>query len=175
MHSLLLLLTLNSPQAALQTPAVPASPSVVAPAQTHPRDSASYVIGPQDQLSITVYDEPDLTNRYRVDDAGFISFPLIARIAAAGLTVGEFEDRLRSTLASGYIRNPQVRVDIEQYRSQSVVVTGSVRAPQKVTMTGNSMTLLEALALAGSPTADASNEVIVTRRTRDGAKSDDLE
>jgi polysaccharide export outer membrane protein len=168
MDLLLLLFTLAFADAP-QLPPATASPSATA---TQPRDTASYVIGPQDQLAITVYDEPDLTNRYRVDDAGFISFPLIARISAAGLTVGEFEDRLRSTLANGYIRNPQVRVDIEQYRSQSVVVTGSVRAPQKVTMTGSSMSLLEALALAGSPTADASDEVIVTRRKRDGAKSE---
>ena len=166
MDLLLLLFTLAFADAP-QSP-----PATASPPATQPRDAASYVIGPQDQLAITVYDEPDLTNRYRVDDAGFISFPLIARISAAGLTVGEFEDRLRATLANGYIRNPQVRVDIEQYRSQSVVVTGSVRAPQKVTMTGSSMSLLEALALAGSPTADASDEVIVTRRKRDGAKSE---
>ena len=148
-----------------------------APSQPAARDpvTASYVIGPQDQLSITVYDEPDLTNRYRVDDAGFISFPLISRIEAAGLTIAEFVDSLRATLANGYIRNPQVRVDIEQYRSRSVVVTGAVRAPQKLTMTGNSMTLLEALALAGSPTADASNEVIVTRRRPNAAKPEDVE
>jgi polysaccharide export outer membrane protein len=145
------------------------------PAPQSARETASYVIGPQDQLAITVYDEPDLTNRYRVDDAGFIAFPLISRIAAAGLTVAEFEDRLKATLANGYIRNPQVRVDVEQYRSRSVVVTGSVRAPQKLTMTGSSMTLLEALALAGSPTAEASNEVIVTRRRPDAEKPDDLE
>ncbi len=150
-------------------------PAISQPASPQPaRETASYMIGPQDQLAITVYDEPNLTNHYRVDDAGFISFPLISRIAAAGLTVAEFEDRLRTTLANGYIRNPQVRVDVEQYRSRSVVVTGSVRAPQKLTMTGNSMTLLEALALAGSPTAEASNEVIVTRR-RPNAAPDDLE
>jgi polysaccharide export outer membrane protein len=171
LHLLLFALILAD---APQSPAATTSPPATA-AQAQLRDTASYVIGPQDQLAITVYDEPDLTNRYRVDDAGFVSFPLIARIAAAGLTVGEFEDRLRSTLANGYIRNPQVRVDIEQYRSQSVVVTGSVRAPQKVTMTGSSMTLLEALALAGSPTVDASNDVIVTRRKRDAGKADELE
>jgi polysaccharide biosynthesis/export protein len=148
-----------------------------APPQAPPiaRATAGYVIGPQDQLAITVYDEPDLSNRYRVDDGGFISFPLISRIAAAGLTVAEFEDRLKATLANGYIRNPQVRVDVEQYRSRSIVVTGAVRAPQKLTMTGNSMTLLEALALAGSPTAEASNEVIVTRRRQNAAKPDDVE
>ena len=104
MNFLLLLLTLGSAQTpAPQSPPATTSPPATA-AQAQPRDAASYVIGPQDQLSITVYDEPDLTNRYRVDDAGFISFPLISRIAAAGLTVVEFEDRLRSTLASAYIR-----------------------------------------------------------------------
>jgi polysaccharide export outer membrane protein len=164
-------LTLQNPSPASppSAPQPPASP----PARTG--DPSSYVIGSQDLLSITVYDEPDLTNRYRVDDAGFVSFPLISRIVAAGSTLAEFEDRLRTTLASGYLRNPQVRVDVEQYRSQSVVVTGSVRAPQKLTMSGSSMTLLEALALAGSPTAEASNEVIVTRRTRDGANPEELE
>ena len=157
-----LLLTLTG----LQQPA-----ATQAPVPPITRETAGYVIGPQDQLAITVYDEPDLTNRYRVDDAGFISFPLISRIAAAGLTIAEFEDRLRATLANGYIRNPQVRVDVEQYRSRSIVVTGAVRAPQKLTMTGSSMTLLEALALAGSPTAEASNEVIISRK-KPGAQGD---
>jgi len=166
MHLAALLLTL----AGLQQPAV--TPAALPPA---PRDTAGYVIGPQDQLAITVYDEPDLSNHYRVDDGGFVSFPLISRIAAAGLTIAEFQDRLRATLANGYIRNPQVRVDVEQYRSRSVVVTGAVRAPQKLTMTGSSMTLLEALALAGSPTAEASTEVIVTRRRPNATKPDDLE
>jgi polysaccharide export outer membrane protein len=166
MYLAALLLTLTG----LQQPAAPPPP-----VSAITRQGAGYVIGPQDQLAITVYDEPDLTNRYRVDDAGYISFPLISRIAAAGLTVAEFQDRLRATLANGYIRNPQVRVDVEQYRSRSVVVTGAVRAPQKLTITGNSMTLLEALALAGSPTAEASNDVIVTRRRENATRPDDLE
>src|SRR5207237_9484852 len=64
-------------------------------------------------------------------------------------------------LSAGDIRNPQVRAEINQYKSQFVYVIGEVRAPGKIMMTGATMTLLEALALAGSPTANASNEVIV--------------
>src|SRR5262245_14137616 len=101
MHHAALLLTLLGWQQPAGTPP---------PAPTVARETAGYVIGPQDQLAITVYDEPNLTNRYRVDEAGFISFPLISRIAAAGITIAEFEDRLRATLANGYIRHPQVRV-----------------------------------------------------------------
>ncbi len=122
-----------------------------------------YVIGPQDELSITVYDEAGLTAKYRVDEAGFIAFPFITRIAAAGVTLSDFQERLRAALLE-FIRNPQVRVSIDTYRSQSVMVTGAVRTPQKVTITGTSTSLLEALAMAGSFTADASNQVIVTRR-----------
>jgi polysaccharide export outer membrane protein len=50
---------------------------------------------------------------------------------------------------------------MDQYRSQQVVVTGEVRTPGPITISGSAMTLLTALALAGSPTANASNEVIV--------------
>ena len=63
-----------------------------------------------------------------------------------------------------FIRNPQVRVEIDQYKSQTIFVTGEVRSPNEYTMTGSSMTLLQALAMAGSPTANASNEVIVSRQ-----------
>ena len=112
---------------------------------------AKYMIGPQDLLKITVFDEPDLTNSYRVDSDGFITFPYISRVAAGGLTLGELQDRIRTLLSAGFIRNPQVRVEIE-FKSQSVIVSGEVRQPGKITMTGT-MTLLEALAAAGSPTS----------------------
>jgi polysaccharide export outer membrane protein len=155
--------------AGLQAPAPMAPPPSNQPATTLRIEE--YVIGAEDSLAITVYDEPELTNKYRVDDGGFISFPLIGRITAAGSTVREFQERLRSMLANGFLRNPQVRVDIDQYKSQSVIVSGAVRAPSKLMIAGGSMTLLEALALAGSPTAEASNEVIISRR-RPGAQGD---
>jgi len=105
---------------------------------------AQYTIGPQDLLKITVFDEPDLTNSYRVDGDGFITFPYISRVAAGGLKLGELQDRIRALLSAGFIRNPQVRVEIGEFKSQSVLVSGEVRQPGKITMTG-SMTLLEAL------------------------------
>jgi polysaccharide biosynthesis/export protein len=148
----------------------PAAAQAPAPAAAVKPDAAvtQYVIGPQDLLRITVFDEPDLTNTYRVDPDGFITFPLISRIAAGNLTIGEFQDRLRSTLSNGYIRNPQVRVEVDQFKSQQVYVIGEVRSPGKIAMTG-SLNLLEALALAGSPTAAASNEIVVAHPKRPSA------
>jgi polysaccharide export outer membrane protein len=136
------------------------------PLATTPVNPNSYKIGLNDEVKITVYDEPDLSMMYRVDADGSISFPLIGRVQAAGGTLAELQQRITKMLASGYIRNPQVRVEVNQYKSQFVYVIGEVRAPGKITMTGTTMTLLEALALAGSPTSSASNEVIVVHPNR---------
>ncbi len=121
----------------------------------------SYIIGPQDHLSITVFDEPSLTGKYRVENDGYFTFPLLNRVPARGKTIGELQSHLTTLLANGYLRSPQVRIEIDQYKSQRVIVTGQVRTPGEVPMTGATMTLLTALAVAGSPTADASDEVIL--------------
>ncbi len=129
------------------------------PPQTGTVNPISYRIGLQDEIKITVFEEPELSAMYRVDADGAISFPLVGHIDAVGLTLAAFQQRITSMLAAGYLRNPQVRVEINQYKSQFVYVIGEVRAPGKIMMTGSTMTLLEALALAGSPTAKSMRPV----------------
>jgi polysaccharide export outer membrane protein len=172
--------TTPSPKA----PAKPYTPDFVIPKTEGPTSAAPpsviatgdrYVIGPQDNLSINVTDEMDLSGKYRVDSDGTLTFPYLGRVPVAGLTLEDLQGRLTTLLKAGYIKNPQVRVEVDQYKSRSVYVIGEVRSPGKVTMAGTTLTLLEALALAGSPTANASNEVIVVhpaKRAADGAPGD---
>jgi polysaccharide biosynthesis/export protein len=162
--SLLLAVTLV-PQASTTPQPAPKvqTPAPATPAQPAAR-SDNYVIGPQDQLSITVFEEPSLTGKYRVENDGFFNFPFLERVRAAGRTLSGLQTEMTKLLADGFIKNPQVRVEIDQYKSQTIFVTGEVRSPNEYTMTGSSMTLLQALAMAGSPTANASNEVIVSRQ-----------
>jgi polysaccharide export outer membrane protein len=159
--------TQAAPERTVQPPPSP-KPELVAPKPDAPSQQPTtaaggdqYVIGPQDTLMITVIDESDITAKYRVDTDGAITLPYLGRMPAAGLSIEELRKRITTGLQQGWIKNPQVLVAIEQYKARSVVVTGAVRSPQKVTLTGLTMTLLEALALAGSPTAEAANEVIV--------------
>ncbi len=149
-------------------PPVPPPPRPDLPAVAAP---AKYTIGPQDLLKITVFDEADLTNSYRVDGDGFITFPYIGRVPAGGLTLVELQDRIRTMLAAGFIKNPQVRAEIGEFKSQSVLVSGEVRQPGKITMTG-AMTLLEALAAAGSATSSASSELTIAHARRPGETGD---
>ncbi len=126
------------------------------------QSAGDYVIGPPDVLTIQLFDQPDLGGKYTVEADGTFSFPLIGRIAAGGLTLRGFEAELKRRLSDGYFRNPQVSVSVEQYRSQRVFVMGEVRQPGPVPLTGG-MTLIEALARAGSTLPTASGEVAIVR------------
>ena len=128
-----------------------------------------YVIGPQDVLNITVFNETDLSGKYTVDADGTFSYPLVGRVKAAGLTIRGLENELKRLLSGDYLKNPQITVTIETYKSQHVFVHGEVKTPGTFALTGD-MTLIEALAQAGSTTADAGDEAVVVRpKAGDGA------
>ena len=154
---------------AAQTPPAKAIPQIGKPQASMPDETpAHYTLGPKDQLKVTVFGEEGMDNQlYTIDSDGSITFPLIGRIVAGGLTVSEFQDRLKAKLADGWIVRPQVGVDIVGYKSQYVFVGGEVRTPGQVPMAGV-MTLPEALAIAGSPKETASNEVIITHARKPG-------
>ncbi len=130
--------------------------------------SSSYVIGSPDVLSITIWNQEDLTGRYTVEIDGTFTFPLVGRVQAAGLTLRNFEEELKRLLADGFFKNPQVTVAIEEYRSQRVFIVGEVRQPGTYPLTGG-MRLIEALATAGSTLGSASGEVVVVRAPGAGA------
>lgn len=125
--------------------------------------AGNYVIGPQDVLMITVLDDASLSGRYTVEADGDFSFPLIGRIKAGGLSTRDFESALKKRLSPGFFKNPQVTVSVEQYRSQRVFVSGEVRQPGAVPLTGG-MTLAEALARAGSTMPSSSGELAIIRQ-----------
>jgi polysaccharide export outer membrane protein len=122
----------------------------------------NYLIGAQDVLTITVFDQQDLGGKYTVEADGTFTFPLIGRITVGGLTLRQVEEALQKELTNGFFRNPQISVAIEQYRSKRVFVVGEVRNPGTYALTGE-MTLIEALARAGSATEHASGEALIVR------------
>jgi polysaccharide biosynthesis/export protein len=155
---------LPPPDVSHQPPA-PAPPSTVAPAQSPPPPGQTelltdYRVGPQDVLNITVFGEPQLSGRVRVDSDGTIPFQYLQRVKAEDLTVTQIAEALRTGLGDGYLRNPQVSVEVEQYHSQNVYVLGEVKSPGKYSLPGNS-TLVDVLTQAGSTTQTAGHWVLV--------------
>jgi polysaccharide biosynthesis/export protein len=126
-----------------------------------PAAATDYVVGPHDVLTITSYDQADLSGKFSVEADGTFTYPLIGRFRAGGLTLRKVEETLKAQLKDeGYFRNPQITVAVEQYRSQKVFIVGEVRSPGSYPVSGD-MTLVEALARAGSTLPTASGEVII--------------
>jgi polysaccharide biosynthesis/export protein len=136
-----------------------------------PQASLEYVVGPQDRLSITVVDEPTLTRVVTVGSDGGFDYPFIGLVKAAGQTVRAIQQDITARLKEKYLRNPQVTIEVEAYRSQVVYVWGQVKTPGSVMLMGN-ISLTEALARAGSPTPDAGAYIEINRRARPPAAGD---
>ena len=121
-----------------------------------------YVIGPEDEISITVWDHPDLTRKIRVNLEGKISFPLIGEVPVGGLTTIEIEKKIGEPLNKDYIIHPQVSVVIESYKSSKVSIMGEVKMPGPYALTRR-MNVVEALSMAGGLLSEADHEIMIVR------------
>jgi polysaccharide export outer membrane protein len=81
----------------------------------------AYVLSPGDKLNIKVFDEPELTGEYQIDEIGNIAFPLVGAIRASGLGLDVFRLSLIEHLQNGYVRNPRVTIDILNYRPINII------------------------------------------------------
>ena len=131
----------------------------------NPALAAEYIVGPQDRLAITVFDEPTLTKTLTVDSDGSFDFPLVGRVIAGGRSVRQITADLKKRLGppDGFLVNPQVNIEVDTYRSQVVYVNGQVRVPGAVPLKG-AMTIMDVLAQAGSPTPEAGPFVEIYRK-----------
>ena len=148
--------------------------------------ASTYRIAAGDILAIVVWNHPELAAAvmsmpatgiigidnastsslpagFVVDQNGMLQFPFIGSVQAAGLTIDELRGRISSQLGR-YIKNPDVTLRVQAYRSQRVYVTGDVKTPGLQSINDVAMTLPEALSRSGGtlPTADRGN-IEITR------------
>jgi len=126
---------------------------------------APYNLSAGDKLRVLVFGQDNLSNIYVVDGAGRISMPLIGIVPAAGMTTTALEAEVGRRLRNGFIREPHVSIEIEQYRP--FFVLGEVTASGQYPFVSG-MTVQTAVAIAGgfSPRAERDG-VEVTRRFGD--------
>lgn len=106
-----------------------------------------YRLGPQDQVRVTVFNDPRLTGEFRVSDAGTLALPLVGTLRAAGMTTPEVERAVeREMKRKNLFTDPNVAVEVLNYRP--IFVLGMVeRGGQFPYQPG--MTALTAVAVAG--------------------------
>ncbi|MDD5277466.1 MAG: polysaccharide export protein EpsE [Methylovulum sp.] len=124
---------------------------------------ASYNIGPDDVLRITVYGYEDLKTETRVSADGQISFPLIGDIEAGGKSSMALEKAIARRLAEGgFIQDAQVNITVLERVSQQVSVLGYVNKPGRYSLDSDSA-IVDVIAMAGGINELGSNTVVVTR------------
>jgi polysaccharide export outer membrane protein len=160
--SLMMLVSLS---ATGQAQNVPDNASGVTPQPVVSAAPASYVIGADDTLHVSVWKEPDLTATLPVRPDGMISMPLLNDVQAAGLSPMQLATSLTEKLKK-YLSDPRVTVVVTQINSQRIYLTGEVLHNGAVPMTPN-MTVLQALASAGF-TQFANTKGIYVLRTVNG-------
>jgi polysaccharide biosynthesis/export protein len=157
----ILILALASAQAPTTSapPAAPAPASDVRPAGTAGQD---YRIGPGDVLRVTVYGHEDLSQTVTIQPDGSFVYPLLGTIRVVRATPAELAAHLRGMLGKGYIRDPQVSVVVQDFKSQVVFAVGEVTRPGPYPLAGDT-TVVEILARAGPLSPNAGSEVVVVR------------
>lgn len=131
------------------------------PTQTLPSiNQVEYRLGAGDRINLVVFREEELSGEFQVNEAGLISLPLVGDIMARGKTLPEFRDDLVALLGREYVRDPQVSLNVINYRP--VFVLGEVARPGRFDYSEN-MTVFALVALAGGFTYRADQSKVFIR------------
>ncbi|MEJ7931951.1 polysaccharide export protein EpsE [Ramlibacter sp. AN1015] len=154
-------------QAQAPRPPAPAAPAQVAPGQSvarqAPQPGPEYKLGPGDAIRIQVFQNPDLTVEARVSENGTISYPLIGSVQVGGLSIGQAERRIADALVKGgYLKSPQVNMNLLQVRGNQVAVLGQVQKPGRFPLETTNVRASEMLAAAGGVTPEGDDVLVVT-------------
>jgi polysaccharide export outer membrane protein len=104
----------------------------------------------------------------RVGQDGTIKVPVVGTVSVAGLDLGQIERRIIDQLGTR-VQEPEVIVEFEAARTHSVMVSGDVKNPGRVSMLDDVRSVVDAINRAGGPvytaTVTGANQLqVVVRR-----------
>lgn len=127
--------------------------------------AASYRLRPGDAVEIRVFRHEDLSVRGPIAADGSVALQFIGSVPVAGLTPVEAGVRIERLFAAGWLKKPQVAVNIVEYARSTFTVSGQVNRPGTFTLPRNrSMTLLEAIGTAGHFNTRANQRAVLLKR-----------
>lgn len=132
---------------------VPQRSLAVSPSKELMRTAGVYRVGKRDVLEIRIWNQPELSGPYRVNENGKIKLPLVGELKVAGYGVEEITSILEKRFAD-YIKNPQILVAVKEYAAKKVYLLGEVKNPGVYPLL-EPTTTLQLISMAGgfNPTA----------------------
>ncbi len=150
-------------------PAASVAPSAVAPVTAAPGvNPDTYVVGPEDSISVNVWKEPTLSGSFPVRPDGMISLALVGDVVAAGRTPMELATELTTKLKK-YITDPTVTVTVLGVNSKRIFMLGEIAHIGALPLS-SAMTPLQAIAAAGGLSPYANKSHIYILRSEPGGK-----
>lgn len=137
----------------------------VAPAARTP--AADYRLGVLDKIRVLVFNEPTLSGEFSVNANGAIAYPLIGDVKAEGRTTTEVSQEIVARLGEGYLRAPQVSIDVLTFRP--FFILGEVNKPGEYPYI-NGLTVLQAVATAEGFTYRANKSMVFIKREGDSVE-----
>jgi polysaccharide export outer membrane protein len=136
--------------------------------ETAASDDAVYRLGAGDvvQISILAGGEEQVANEMVVGDTGDVTVPFIGKLPAAGLTINELEKQIIPPLARDFFVDPQVHLQIKEYRSLQFFISGAVKEPGVFSL-DFMPTIMDLIAKAGGVTTERGNLAYVLRGMKD--------
>jgi polysaccharide biosynthesis/export protein len=143
----------------------PVAPTQIGVSKGNPSEAAPTVrIGPGDELDITVFGLPELSQHVRVSNAGDVSMPLVGTVHLAGLSSDEAQSLFEKLLADGnYVNNPHVTVYVKEYTTEGISLIGEVARPGVYPAIG-AHRLMDLIQTAGGLTEKSGKTVTVSHR-----------
>jgi polysaccharide export outer membrane protein len=130
------------------------------------KEQASFLLGFEDEIEISVWQDDTLTKTVKIRPDGKISFPLIGDILAVGYTVEAFREAIEKRIRD-YIPKASVTVVVTSISSPKVFIVGEITTPGAYIM-GRRLRVMQLLALAGGlqEFADRRNIMILREDNR---------
>jgi polysaccharide export outer membrane protein len=127
-------------------------------------------IGSGDLVEVSMFENSDLSGRYRVDEMGDITVPLIGPVHVAGMTADEAATKIEQLYVEGQIllpANSHATVFISEYATQGITINGEVRTPGVYPALGVHK-LNDLIAAAGGINPFAASHVVITHKDDPG-------
>jgi polysaccharide export outer membrane protein len=133
-------------------------------------ETSPYIIGPGDKLSISVYDNPQLSVTLPVRPDGKISMPLVADVVAAGQTPTALARTLEQRLAK-YEKDANVTVMVLDFLGpfdRQIRVIGEAADPQAIAYREHMSVLDVLIQTKGLTRFAAGNRSVIVRKVPNG-------
>ena len=134
--------------------------SLTARAQT-----PDYRLNTGDTVDIRVFRHDDIGGKFTLGSDGAVGLQFIGPVTLNGLTPEQAKQRIESKLADGWLRRPQVTVNVSDFAKNTITVTGQVNRGGAFNVARNKpFTVAQAIGMAGGFNTRANAKSVMLKR-----------